>query len=850
MKRLIFFLSVISAFWFSNQAAMAQCTSADIMEPGFNFITSSRGCAPFEIQIQTLYLNSTPGTIYHVDWGDGSSTEDFIQMNSYPDGPIITHEYADAPIECGYQVIVQVENPCNAIGSVVLEPINVIVWTEDIITSDPDVYRVCQGFASNISFSDISDWNCFPRADPRENADPRWIQWVYGDAGNANRITGIQVDGISPAGFPYLNPDPGFNPKYPVTDADQVSLGIQIPITAPTEIGKDFYVTLNNWNTCNAYDEDLTNGTLNPVTAGGDNPPRVNQSRIVIVETPSPDFESKKENNSNPVTYDFCIGDIIYFDNITPTPDGANLNYSWEFYDGPTVADGLLETKSNNSPVFSYGTGGHKLVRLIVGDINAIGSCTALVEKVVRITPTAIAQIGTANTSFCKTPGSSEIFTVIFTDETVGSISGVDEWRWELFDENGNPLQSIPATGYSSDSKISIEQDYTKPGVYLARLIYRDIVTQCETEDEINIVVYNNPEPSFSSIPVCEGLTSELVNETSLDMINGNQVVRWEWDFDYDNVMFSPDSIFDGARPDTLKKTLNFGVNQIALRATNDQNGCNAIYTDGVEVFQKPIATFIKDSSEGCSPLTVIFDNTAVTTQPVTIDEYIWRIDYGSGYVDTLHTDPDAVDFTSSFTTTFENWSKSSKSYNIILKAISKDGCAFNSSPDFVKVMPSVKPGFNYIDYNPLESNCAPVEVNFQVDAYTRSLLPTMYTWTVRSKDGEVVMSKKINADSSHLMYSFPAEGKGINTYTVNLKAELADICVSDSTLSLNVNPMPTSDFTIDTLEIDCNMMLLEVNAVQKGLLEYKWTINKDGMIINDNTSGDKFSYKVSRPLA
>ena len=210
-----------------------------------------------------------------------------------------------------------------------------------------------------------------------------------------------------------------------------------------------------------------------------------------------------------------------------------------------------------------------------------------MVEKVVRITPTAIAQIGTANTSFCKTPGSSEIFTVIFTDETVGSISGVDEWRWELFDENGNPLQSIPATGYSSDSKISIEQDYTKPGVYLARLIYRDIVTQCETEDEINIVVYNNPEPSFSSIPVCEGLTSELVNETSLDMINGNQVVRWEWDFDYDNVTFTPDSIFDGARPDTLKKTLNFGVNQIALRATNDQNGCNAIYTDGVEVFKK-----------------------------------------------------------------------------------------------------------------------------------------------------------------------------------------------------------------------------------------------------------------------
>jgi len=70
------------------------------MEPGFNFITSSRGCAPFTIQIQTLFLNSTPGTIYHVDWGDGSGNENFTQVTNYPNGPIISHLYANAPIAC------------------------------------------------------------------------------------------------------------------------------------------------------------------------------------------------------------------------------------------------------------------------------------------------------------------------------------------------------------------------------------------------------------------------------------------------------------------------------------------------------------------------------------------------------------------------------------------------------------------------------------------------------------------------------------------------------------------------------------------------------------------------------
>src|SRR5210317_2157763 len=122
----IFLVSVFSILIGSSQV-QSQCTSGDIMEPGFNFITSSRGCAPSTIEIQTLYLNSIPGTIYHVDWGDGSSNTDYIQVNNYPNGPVISHEYVNSPVECGYQVIIEAENPCNPLGSVDLEPINVIV---------------------------------------------------------------------------------------------------------------------------------------------------------------------------------------------------------------------------------------------------------------------------------------------------------------------------------------------------------------------------------------------------------------------------------------------------------------------------------------------------------------------------------------------------------------------------------------------------------------------------------------------------------------------------------------------------------------------------------------------------
>ena len=846
MKSVRIFLTAIFAIWFAGTELQAQCTSSDIMEPGFNFITSSRGCAPFTIEIQTLYLNSTPGTVYHIDWGDGSAVQDYVQVNNYPNGPIISHLYNNAPIDCGYQVIIEVENPCNPLGSVVLEPINVIVWTEDLIFSDPDVYRVCQGFASSISFSDNSTWNCFPRADARENADPRWIQWIYGHGVNGSRIPNIRVDGALPGGFPYYDPSLGTDPVYPVTGVDQVSLNVQIPATAPADIGKDFYVTLNNWNTCNQYDENLTNGPLNPVTPGGDNPPRTSESRIIIVEAPTPDFVARKENSSNPIAWDYCIDDNIYFDNESTGPGGSSLGYTWEFYNGPNITDGLLDTRSNRNPVYSFSTGGQKLVRLIVGDNNAIGGCNSVVEKVVNITPTSIAQISASNTKFCKTPGSAEVFTVTFNDVSIGSTINT-EWKWEFYDENDALIREEPNAGFSTAVPVPYTQNYSNPGVYRIVLISRDIVTLCDTRDEVNIVVYNNPEPAFASASVCDGLTTNLIDQTTLDKIKDSRVIRWEWDFDYDLVTFNADSTFDMTRPDTLLKKFHYGVYQIALRATNDQNGCNAIFTEQIEVFQNPIASFIKDSIEGCSPLTVTFENTAAGTQPVPMSEYVWCIDYGSGYIDTLRSDPDDATFSPIMTTTFENWTTSFKTFNIILKSISDDGCAYTSQPDSVRVLPSIKPGFFYTNYEPLARNCAPVEVNFQVDDFTKSLLPTEYSWTILNKD-TIIRNETINATKSEFTHTFVAEGNGINGYSIELNAVIKDICVGDSTLLVNVNPIPKSTFSIDTLEFGCEKMVLEINASQKGLLEYSWIINKGGMIFMNSSYGDNFVYEVSRP--
>jgi len=199
--------------------AWAQC--GGIMEPGFQFLTSSRGCAPYTVNLETRYLSSVPGTVYYADWGDGSPVETFTQTNATD--VIMTHMYPNSSIDCGYDLTIDASNACNPKGSVVPIVTQVIVWTNDVISINPQVFRVCQGFAESLSFTDNSDWNCFPRA-TRENSEPRWIQWIYGIGSAATRIPGVQVNGVTPGSYPYLDPEANRNPIYPVTSPGQVSL--------------------------------------------------------------------------------------------------------------------------------------------------------------------------------------------------------------------------------------------------------------------------------------------------------------------------------------------------------------------------------------------------------------------------------------------------------------------------------------------------------------------------------------------------------------------------------------------------------------------------------------------------
>src|SRR5262245_27700890 len=138
IKRLLLLFLLITVGLLQHNRAFAQC--GGIMEPGFAFLTSSRGCAPFTVNIQTLYLSSVPGTQYYVDWGDGTPEQTYTQVG--PTGVTMSHNYPLASINCGYDVVIDASNACNPRGSVVPITTQVIVWTNDVVSINPAVFRV------------------------------------------------------------------------------------------------------------------------------------------------------------------------------------------------------------------------------------------------------------------------------------------------------------------------------------------------------------------------------------------------------------------------------------------------------------------------------------------------------------------------------------------------------------------------------------------------------------------------------------------------------------------------------------------------------------------------------------
>lgn len=751
-------------------------------------------------------------------------------------------------------------------------------WARDnefggTLAINPVNYDVCYGDAVvNAIFTDNSTFNCNIVDEPdNPNRQGRNVQFVYGT--NHNPLASIRDLTLDDGAVQTLTDNTGalamtstqgtaglmitaayFGPVDAVPFPADVPISATYPLDAPANlaniVGDQFEITMFNWNTCNPYNGD-------PVNPNYDEAISIT-AYIRIVDAPAPNFQTRRDNAAGVVTIDFCIGDIIYFDNLTAA---GGLNYTWEFFDDAVGTPPALATSNSTNPTYSYSTSGQKLIRLSATNPTAQAGCTRSFDLLINLTPTLIADIRTTDLAdvditpdFCQDNITPTAFDVRFYDNASGVATVNSEWRWEFYDENDVLIREEPGGGaYSNVVLGPFDQAYTNPGNHLVRYITRDGSTLCEIIDSVYVRVYNNPMSNFSATRVCAGSDTDFQDLSTHIPINGDGIVAWEWDFDYDGVTFTKDPAFDNQ----LTFSRNLGAANsynVALRTVTDQNACEHIQILPVIVDPLPVATFSVDQTQGCSVLPVEITNSSVGVQPAIVDQYIWQIDYrdGMGFVDDLVQDPGLPGFLSIFTMNFQNLGSVNDTLDLRLKVVNEFNCELISSSEEIVIFPAPAASYTATNYNPFADNCGSVLVDFLVDAVTQALSPTQYTWRIVDENGLVQPDVVFAPVTTTFSFSFDNTSSiNVKDYLITLTADFPGGCPSDVTQTIRVNPIPLGTFSIDTLLFDCDIMRLEMNSNQKGLGEYFWEIEINGNpAVASNALGDRFEYDFNRPMS
>ncbi len=727
----------------------------------------------------------------------------------------------------------------------------------------PNSWDVCyEDPVINAQFTDNSFFNCNINIEPdNPNQQERHVQFVYGNVATHNPASTILNLSLEDGGTRPLTDGAGniaapitrgivtaayFGPIEAIPFPADGPISVSFPMNAPADpanaVGNEFEVTLFNWNICNPYNGDPLNPNYEDAIS--------TTAVIRIVDDPNPDFETHKDSYTGPVPpgREFCIGQDIYFENLSTGAD----SYRWEMYDGPNDTDPLINDVTDAQPVYAYDNPGQKLIRLTAINSTAQSSCERTFDLLVNITPSRLAGLDITDLAdnpipgtFCQSPGNTDSFTVRFHDVSTGTINSSTQWRWRFYDENGNNYRNEPASGFSNSELGPFEETFTTPGIYQVRLFTRNSVTGCTSYDEISVKVYPAPDLNFTAAAACEGQDALFTdNSTLTNPLEGEQISLREWDFDYDGTTFTPDANYTDST-DFARPFPSAGVFDVALRITTDV-GCSFMTVQTVTVTPAPLSDISTGDTYGCSPYTASLLNIHAGSQPTPINQYIWEVNSGSGWVTDSIQDPDDPSFTDTYDIVLSNTSSANIDYQVRLRAVADNGCEALSPPVTITVLPQPEADFVATNYSPFEDNCSPVDVTFQVASSTQALNPNSYYW--RIIQGTDTIYQENAGTNPSFSYSFVNDTQMIRDFRVSLTADYGAGCPASTDMMIRVNPIPDSGFEVDTLIFDCDIMRMRFTADQAGLAEYEWTILENGVVTYTSTAvGSTFEHQFNR---
>ena len=283
---------------------------------------------------------------------------------------------------------------------------------------------------------------------------------------------------------------------------------------------------------------------------------------------------------------------------------------------------------------------------------------------------------------------------------------------------------------------------FAMPGTYPVTL---DIVTNngCVASAAIAVNIFPNPEAAFSTGNVCFGSPSQFVNQSG---VIGGIAFTSNWNFSDGSTSTdeNPSIIFQQA-----------GQQQATLTITSI-HGCTAQMNGPVTVYNTPLARFA--TNDNCEGGLTAFTNLS-TSQDGNIVAWMWN--FGDGTTST-ESDPDHQYATDG-------------QFTVTLETTTEFGC-IDTTETPVTIFNQPEPLIQAINA------CAGTPIQFTASTAV-STNGINFSWN---------MDNSITVDSANFSHTFNQHG----THTVNLTATSAEGCIGNSTMNVEVFPLPQPEFS------------------------------------------------------
>ena len=416
--------------------------------------------------------------------------------------------------------------------------------------------------------------------------------------------------------------------------------------------------------------------------------PEVKLDYINVIENPTSNFTINANSCLLPV--------VATFNN--QSSSGSNYTYDWNF--------GNTQTSTSQSPIpVTYSNAGNYTISLKV--TNTTNNCHSSISKTINVSNFQADFI--ANDSICA--GS----TLNLTDKTT---LGVNDWSWSS--DNGlSSTNQNPSFFYST------------AGTYTISLTAKNTVSGCSSIKTKQLVVVPKPVPSFTVTP-SSGCIPLIVSFSNTSP-NGTNFI---WDFGDGSQNFL------GTTPPNHTYSTNGSFN-VSL-TSKGVLGCLGTTTNLNAIQTTPtIASFGASLTEGCSPLTVQFNDLSSPSNPVSDPITSWLWAFGDGTTSTLKTPPSKV-----YTTGL---------YSISLTVTTQKGCIDSESKtNYIQVGDITSVDFT----NTPIIQCAKSSVDFT----NQSVITALYN------PGEVTYDWDFGDGGAHLTQKDPTYSFPVDTGYFNVK--------------------------------------------------------------------------------